>query len=151
MCLIVDADVMDRVFLTENDTNFGAVRDALYGRTPVTQLVLGGQLTREYSRSPKVVKEVVELFRAGRARRVLDAPVNLKAGELKAQGECKSNDFHILALAIVGKVRLLCTEDNALTSDFNNKRLVDNPRGKVYRKASHKGLIRESCHCHRAR
>ena len=58
--------------------------------------------------------------------------VDTQTEELKDDGEYKSDDPHILALAQVSGVRLLYTNDRPLHGDFGNKRLIDNPRGKVY-------------------
>ena len=47
-------------------------------------------------------------------------------------GVCKSNDLHVLALALVSGARLLYTNDTALIDDFGNREIVTRPRGKIY-------------------
>ena len=47
-------------------------------------------------------------------------------------GVCKSNDLHVLALALVSGARLLYTNDTALIDDFGNRDIVARPRGKIY-------------------
>lgn len=50
----------------------------------------------------------------------------------------KSNDIHVLALALVSGARLLYTEDQALRNDFrkgkwkNGRFIIGNPRGRLY-------------------
>jgi hypothetical protein len=56
---------------------------------------------------------------------------------------CISNDAHIIALARADRLRthLLCTDDQALKVDFQNKSLIDKPRGKIYSPTRHKESI----------
>ena len=55
-----------------------------------------------------------------------------KTQDLQDEGQCRSDDPHVLALAIVSGARLLYSNDAALQRDFKDKRLIDSPRGKVY-------------------
>jgi hypothetical protein len=89
--------------------------------------------------------QLVELDRKGRARAVSGALVDEETAALRASGLCRSNDVHVIALARVGRVGLLCACDNALKRDFKTKALIDRPRGKVYNRKSHKELLREFC------
>ena len=45
---------------------------------------------------------------------------------------CRSNDTHVIALAQISGARLLYSNDKDLHVDFKNKRLIDEPRGKIY-------------------
>jgi hypothetical protein len=74
----------------------------------------------------------VALDKAGRAVRIPDADVDAEQKRLEAVGKYKSDDPHILALARVSRVRLLCSNDHLLCADFKNKKLIDKPRGKIY-------------------
>ena len=51
--------------------------------------------------------------------------------QVEANGEYQSDDPHVLALAQVSGDRLLDSNDSALQGDFKNRRLIDNPRGRV--------------------
>ena len=44
----------------------------------------------------------------------------------------KSDDPHIIALALVNGARLLYSNDLALQKDFRNAKLVSKPKGKIY-------------------
>ena len=48
------------------------------------------------------------------------------------RGGYTSDDPHLLALAQVSGARLLYSNDSDLQDDFKNRRLIDNPRGRVY-------------------
>jgi len=79
------------------------------------ELRLSGRLTQR----PDICKDVDEM-------------TNQLKSPLRGSGTCRSNDHHIVALAVVSGARLLYTNDRNLTDDFKDKRLIDNPRGKVY-------------------
>ena len=146
MCLIVDNSVRDRVFFKADDRDFQDLHSCLVGdELPSVRIVYGGKLRREYLTSLKVMKRLAELDRKGQARAVSDALVDQETAALRASGLCRSNDVHVIALARVGKVRMLCACDNDLKRDFKTKALIDNPRGKVYDRRSHKELLREFC------
>ena len=61
-----------------------------------------------------------------------DEAVDDHATGLRKEGVCKSNDVHVLALALVSGARLLYTNDTALIDDFGNREIVARPRGKIY-------------------
>src|SRR5882724_7236697 len=146
MCLIIDNDARDRVFFNPDDRDFQDLHSCLIGHgLPAVRIVYGGELRREYLKRPRVMKQLVELDRKGRARAVSGALVDEESAALRASGLCRSNDVHVTALARVGKVGLLCTCDNDLMRDFKTKELIDKPRGKVYNRKSHKELLREFC------
>lgn len=63
--------------------------------------------------------------------------VEAEISKLKSIGTLKSDDEHIIALAIVTEVKVLVSEDKKLHEDF--KKLVG---GSVYQQASHKRLLR---------
>ena len=63
--------------------------------------------------------------------------VNARTEKLRQRDMCRSNDEHVLALALVSGARLLYTNDAALIADFKDREIVVNPRGKVYTTAVH--------------
>jgi len=85
------------------------------------------------------------LRRAGKAVLFPDKSVMEESQRIK--DECTSNDSHVIALAVVSKARILCTQDGALMRDFKCAKLVKGPRGRVYRKCSHKALLRHHGSC----
>ncbi len=146
MCLILDINIAHKVLLTGNDPDYKDVHSSLFTNKPATAIMVhGGKLTKEYAGNNQIRKVVVELDRRGRALKVDDALVNAEQLQVKQSRLCCSDDEHIIALARVRRVRLLCTNDDALITDFTNKSLINSPRGKVYKHAQHKPLLAKFC------
>ena len=93
---------------------------------------MGGELLRELSGYSSFAQWLYEARRTGRARIIIDEEVDTETNDLKARHICRSDDQHILALAIVSGVRLLFTNDDALQDDFNDPEIINQPRGKIY-------------------
>lgn len=142
MCLIVDANVAAQTFAPVPDADFLPVWDALT-RGQATA-VFGGKLAREYYELKKHLRIIRELERSGRLRRIADAEVNQVTNQLVDSAACVSDDEHIIALAQVSGVRLLCSRDRDLHTDFKNPELLQ-PRGSVYQKRRHAHLILRYC------
>jgi hypothetical protein len=142
MCVILDANIANLVFPTPS-TSFGPVHRAV--NTKKARLVYGGELTTEYKRMDAFWRILLRLDQQGSARQVPDQDVQAETERLVQLNVCASDDPHIIALARIGKVRLLCTNDQALTDDFTNPDLISEPRGKVYKRPAHKRLIATCC------
>ena len=76
---------------------------------------------------------MIELTRAGIVKAVPVAKVEKVESELP---QLKSDDPHVVALAIAGSVSVLVSKDQDLHQDF--KKLVG---GKVYQNATHRRLL----------
>ena len=105
----------------------------------------GGELTREYRKMDAFRRFLLRLDQQGSARQVADSKVDAETRKLTDGGFCVSDDPHIIALAQVGAVRLLCSEDEKLATDFTNPALRRNPQGNVYKRAEHAHLIHKHC------
>ena len=84
------------------------------------------------------------MMRAGQLKLISEG-VQEKADELK--GEIASNDEHIIALALIARVKVLVSYregDGDLFADFKNRELV---RGKVYTRKAHarRMLTKDTC------
>ena len=141
MCLIVDANVASLVFSPKPHDDFRPIWSALSKGRAVA--VHGGHLTVEYGKLTKIRSLLVELGRRGALRKVEDGPVELATTGFTRMG-IRSDDPHILGLAKVSKVRLLCSHDNDLHTDFTNPTLLQ-PHGRVYQYRNHAHLI--GLHC----
>ncbi len=135
MCLIVDNNVASLVLVTP-DPAYQPVSDALF-KSRTAQVVHGGHLTDEYG--PNVKARLRMLDQIGGVRVLPDAEVRSKTAELLASGLCLSDDPHVLAVAWVSKARLLCSDDDLLTADFKNPRLLPKPRGNVCHSSKKEG------------
>lgn len=131
MCAILDANVVHEVIGkrgTEAGKGFLHWINCGPGR-----LVIGGRLLNELERASGDFKKWAKRAQAaGKIRRVDKGEVDAKEEYLRDISNYKSNDPHIIALAQISGARLLYSNDEDLQQDFNNKELIDNPRGKVY-------------------
>ena len=141
MCLIIDANIASLVFSAEPHEDFQPIWDALQNGRAVA--VHGGHLTVEYARLTRIRRLLLELGRRGALRKVEDGPVDLATADF-AEQEIRSDDSHILGLARVSRVRLLCSHDQDLHADFTNPALL-RPRGSVYQTSDHSPLISRHC------
>ena len=142
MCLIVDIDIAREVLFPSGAHDFEPIRKGLEnGRV---RIVGGGQLSKEYAKDGSVLRLFNELLRSGRARLVDHDEVYRITKEVKNQGKCRSNDAHIIALAKVGGVRLMCSNDGDLRRDFVDADILG-PRGNLFSRKSHQHLLREHC------
>ena len=92
-----------------------------------------------------------QAVQSGRLLRTDDDSVDQYTAKLVAEGVCRSNDQHVIALAQVSGARLLYANDGKLQTDFGNRMLISQPRGKVYStkkypelRPSHKQLLRRN-------
>jgi hypothetical protein len=141
MCLIIDANYAHRVHPKPDADGLPIQTAIVEGRA---RLVYGGKLAEEYIKMREFTHWVAGLLRAGRARKVSDNDVDQVTAQLTQNGGCCSDDPHIIALARVSGVRLLCSRDDDLVTDFTSADLL-NPKGRVYKRAEHAGLIKEHC------
>ena len=130
MCAILDANVAGEVFGTERPAAGAAFFkwiDSGRGR-----LIVGGRLLGELDRNGafRVWRQQAAL--AGRVKRLPDDAVDDRMQKLQDASACRSNDEHVVALALVGGARLLYSNDRDLQLDFKDKNVIDAPRGRVY-------------------
>lgn len=135
MCIILDANLFTDYMKRTRDMQ--PVRRWLEGAHGSQR----GKLA--YSPTDKFEAEVekhpfktklVELDRAGLLKKIPAAEVKKAEGALPP---LKSDDAHIVALAVAGEVSVLVSLDKNLHVDF--KKIV---RGKVYQTAAHKRLLK---------
>lgn len=149
MCLIIDVNVLPSVLKPEDDDPFRPVNAALLERRAIA--VLGGTtLKKEYWKLVNYRGLLAEFARSGFLHRLSsenDALVDAAESRLKKAKSCRSDDPHVIALAQVRRVRLLCSRDKALATDFTDPDLIADPRGNVYREPDHSHLIEKHCSC----
>lgn len=143
MPIIVDTNIAPAFFL-DASSPYIALRIGVTSGS--CQLHYGGSVQKkEIKKNHEIQKIYLEWKRAGRAREIDGASVDARS---KTLGSIKSDDPHIIALALVGGARLLCSKDAALIRDFTNTRLV--PAGNVYPnrrppRRTHLRLVRTHC------
>ena len=97
------------------------------------------RLVSEYRRSPNMLFLLEQYHLKGLARRVKLSKV---AGQHPETAKARSDDRHILALALASGARLLYTADKKLARDFQNPEIIGNPPGEVYASAADEGRLR---------
>ena len=139
MCSIVDANVVAEMFGRSRPPAGEEFFKWLNNRKG--HLVIGGQLRRELNDASSNFKRWVrEALLSGIARDVNDVKVDKRTKQLVADGSCKSNDSHVIALAQLSGARLLYSNDGDLHQDFKNRTLINKPKGKVYSTKEDKSL-----------
>ena len=121
MCIILDANLFSEYLQNTPDM------------APVRQWLEGSKRRRgklAYSFRDKLV----ELRRAGLLKEIPTAKVAEEEDKLP---DLKSDDPHVVALAVAGRVSVLVSKDQALHQDF--KGVVKG--GKVYQTAKHRRLL----------
>lgn len=137
MCLIIDACVAHKVFgepcAEEARPIWGwLLRDG--------SIVYGGLLAEELKHSTGGRRRLAELLRSGKARLIGGEELLAMGRQISDEGNCKSNDLHVVALARTSGARVLFTVDGSLIEDFVNPKVL-RPRGRVYQRSSHAHLL----------
>ena len=131
MCAIVDANVAHEVF--GDSPPPAAEKFYEWLERGSGRLVVGGKLLKELEdTSPDFRRWGPMAQLSGKMITVDEREVEAKTQQIKRKGVIKSDDPHILALAQLSGARLLYSNDRNLSDDFRDRRLIDNPQGKVY-------------------
>ena len=140
MCAILDNNVRSEVF-GENRSEAGKLfLDWLNDRNG--KLVIGGKLLRELGGYSNFVKWLQRALQSGIAIRISDSDVDAETERLESHFDCRSDDEHVLGLAVVSGARLLFTNDKDLQDDFKDRQIVPGTRGRIYTTIQHKDVRR---------
>ena len=132
MCAIVDANVVSEVF----GSNLPPAGEKFFDwlNKGSGRLVVGGKLLEELEQgSAEFRRWGQEAQLAGKMKIVDKTEVDARTEQIQSEGAIRSNDPHVIALAQVSGARLLYSNDGNLQKDFDDKRLIDAPRGKFIR------------------
>jgi len=143
MCIIIDANRISDILSKSVDAK--PIIEWIAGKNG--QLAAGGHLMSEYKYSNEFLRFVQELERSGKLKKYDDNAIeNEKKKMLSSGHKIKSDDHHVLSLAIVSQCRLIYTHDANLIQDFKNIKLIT-PKGKIYRTHKNKALLAKSTKC----
>ena len=130
MCGILDANSAHEVF----GTSLTAAGEDFLGwiNSDKGSLVVGGKQLDELRRavSDRYEEWAEEAVLDGRLRVADISRVAAETDRLRKSGDCKSNDEHVIALAIISGARMLYSHDRDLQVDF--KSLLPGLPGKVF-------------------
>ena len=130
MCAIVDASVAFEVFgrkRTQAGIRFRSWLDGKQG-----QLVVGGRNLSELKQNSNFRRWFQEARRSGGRVRQLRAKIIGEKEDKIEDRLLRSNDRHVVALALVSGARLLYTDDRDLQHDFTNRQVVPCVKGRIY-------------------
>ena len=143
MCIILDANCFGK-FLDESDEDMNPIRTWLNRKNENAKIAHSptGKLKFELSNSPKMLDQFNILNRKGNLKIVNHEDLNHQINILnESKNKLKSDDLHIVALALAGNVKVLASMDEKLGEDF--KTLCN---GKIYKNSKHKHLLYK-CKC----
>ena len=130
MCIIVDNSVRDIVFGEKMTVSGERLRNMINDQQ--RKLVVGGKLVRELSEAESFKNWLVQAQLADLVIEFPDSDVDALAEWVKHESKCRSNDEHVIALALLSGCRVLCARDRKLREDFRDPEIVRKPRGKLY-------------------
>lgn len=133
MCVILDADNYSN-FKNKDNEDLEPIRKWLDNRNGKIVYSNEGRNIKEWKKA-KMDKWFLERNRAAQLKL---APPGVKEKESKLEGKIRSNDAHIIALALVAKVKILVSKDSKLIADF--KQHIS--QGKVYKTKAHRRLLK---------
>ena len=154
MCAILDNNVRHEVF-GDRDAQTPAGKYFLdWVESSSGRLVIGGELRRELSGYGRFLTWMRTATRRNVVRSIDDKQVDDETRNLRGQGNCRSDDEHVLALARISGARLLFTNDQDLQDDFRDPGIVGGTRGRIYTtreysdvRRSHRELLRRTDLC----
>ncbi len=152
MCGILDANVLGDFFRKKpEDRSETAAEFWKYVLSRKLKIVIAGKLKIETDKVHAAKLWLQKAKSSGIVHQEDSKTVAVEAQRLAESRLCKSNDFHVLALAKVSGARLLYTNDKNLIKDFGNKEIINNPKGRIYREPengkfekSYRKLLREN-------
>jgi hypothetical protein len=145
MCVIVDTNQCHKALRVPCYADYDPLFSWINDRDG--KLVYGGKLAVEMARDSKTMRLLLQWGRAGKAIRFLDKDLVEEEARISNSGEMVSDDPHNLALAVVSKTRLLCTDDRNLQRDFKNRLLVPMAHCRIYQNSDHQDLLKHTPGC----
>ncbi len=146
MCLVIDTCTLASVFNPQdkNHGNFYPVRKWIVERDG--KMVFGGsKYKRELKKMPKYLPIIAELQRAGKCVLLDDFLVDDKENDIKRKYIYRDfDDVHIVAIVIVSRVRIICTNEKRAIPWYKKKELY--PKGikkpKLYTSKNNRNLLK---------
>ena len=142
MCVIIDNNVRHQVFGTDDVRTEAGKFLFSWIESGRGKMVLGGRLRQELSDYGRFMSWLPQARRAGHVILIPDHEVDTEANALEGSRQCRSNDAHVLALAIVSGARLLFTNDLDLQDDFTDRGIISGIRGRIYTTLVRQGVSR---------
>ena len=138
MCIVVDANMFG-AFKDPANENMESVWNWLRKKNGKIAYSNTRKFEEEWERGG--MTSLIKLLRqSGQLKEIPPQEVEAKENELNRIDTIRSDDPHIIALAIIANVKVLVSNDRTLHEDFKNRNLVG---GRVYQTKSHSRLLRK--------
>ena len=138
MCIVVDANMFG-AFKDPANENMESVWNWLRKKNGKIAYSNTKKFEEEWERGG--MTSLIKLLRqSGQLKEIPPQEVEAKENELNRIDTIRSDDPHIIALAIIANVKVLVSNDRTLHEDFKNRNLVG---GRVYQTKSHSRLLRK--------
>ena len=129
MCAVLDANIAGELFAPEPKPIPNRFFQWMKGGG---RLVVGGEQWRELVGNRTARDWLLSAISKGQVRKLNTTTVQSATEELRARPTLRSDDPHVLAVALVGNARLLYSNDEDLQGDFTDSAVLPSPRGHVY-------------------
>jgi len=143
MCVVLDCNIISSVF-NPSEKDHEEFKPVLHWITSGNgKMVFGGsKYKKELNRMKSYLKFIKELSKAGKCINVDDSAVDKIQNEIKNKHR-DFNDYHIVAIIIVSKVRIICTKDKKAIPWFKNSDLYpsDVKKPKIYTSKRNRNLL----------
>ena len=130
MCAIIDNNVVHQAFGRKTTTPGKRFREWVEAGS--LRLVVGGKLLVELKDNKEFREWLGRAIEFGKARMISSSDVDAQTEQLLQTDACVSDDEHVVALAQISGARLLYTNEPDLHEDFDNRKLINRPRGRIY-------------------
>ncbi len=143
MCIIIDANRLGAFLEKPPGDDMAPVHKWLREQGGQLVYASSGKFADEIT--PKARHRLAEYKIAGAARLVKAEDITAELQKIDKK-RLRSNDAHIIALALASGARLLCSDDGKLRDDFRDGSILKDPRGRIYSGARNKNLLTpETC------
>lgn len=140
MCLIIDSNRFHVFFNERPDADTTPIYRWLKTKNGKLVYTNFGKFSKEIKKSKNVQQTLNEYYRAGKAKLILKDAIEKEMRVLQGKS-LKSNDVHIIALALASNTTLLYTSDGKLQKDFKDPRLGIK-KGRIYKNKKHEDLLK---------
>lgn len=145
MCIVIDVNRLPSVLSTKSQDHVEYVPILDWIRRRRTKIVYGGtEYTRQLKEMKRYFRILQEMSRAGQVKVLDKDTVDLIQAEIDQRTTSEnSNDPFIVAIIIVSKCKLLCSNDTASFSFIRNRSLYPNgiKPPKIYRDQRDRQLL----------
>ena len=121
MCtaVIVDADVFHRVLPSTKGDGDPVFLSWIRRRDGALVYAETGKFSDELKRNPRTLRLMQE-YRSGQRASLIRADELKRAEAMLRRAEIRSNDMHVLQVALVSDALVLCSNDGRLRDDFRD-------------------------------